>query len=467
MADNLPLYDEDLEFAVLSCLLMNPDQLPDVRAVLCPQDFFIIKHGWIYAAMLAVQDAGLPVDTITLLTELKARGQDEESGGMLFLHRLLDQSYDATNGKTYGILIQRLSARRQAVDSAGQIATSAFNPATSLQDLSEQIAGLAIRMSDLLQPEQHALSGDALLSHYYDTLERRVQSPSRGITLPWASTGELLPVLPLGSVIIFKGATGKGKTILLEQGAEWAAALGEEVFYVTTELTEDDMMDRMAARQLGLSRAALHSTSLVPATVIADLQARIGPWIDRLSYWRPSGQTAATIYQRIVRAIDDGARYIAIDYLQECVNHHKPGITPKQALDNFTRAIYEIAKDRLVTFFIASQVTTTDHGVVTYGSAVPEHKAAAVALLRTEETKTFEQVELEEGRKLTAEPGTRSLWATLEFTKNNLGGVGKVPLLMDGARYRFLDETEVNRKNVSLDLVPMYDAKPDPVYRGD
>src|SRR5262249_52532755 len=46
----------EAEEAVLGSLLIDPDALDEIRPVLFPTDFYILRHGWIYESLLAIQD---------------------------------------------------------------------------------------------------------------------------------------------------------------------------------------------------------------------------------------------------------------------------------------------------------------------------------------------------------------------------------------------------------------------------
>jgi len=55
------------ERGILDCILLDPDELPGVRAILSSETaFYTHEHRTIYHAMCALVDAGTALDTITL-----------------------------------------------------------------------------------------------------------------------------------------------------------------------------------------------------------------------------------------------------------------------------------------------------------------------------------------------------------------------------------------------------------------
>ena len=69
-----PSADVSLEQAVLDAVLAEPEQLAAVRAVLDPRAFYRQQHRAIYRAALDLDDAGEPVDVLTVEAALSRAG---------------------------------------------------------------------------------------------------------------------------------------------------------------------------------------------------------------------------------------------------------------------------------------------------------------------------------------------------------------------------------------------------------
>src|SRR5690349_20771012 len=75
MADVLPPHSAEAEEAVLGSLMIDPAAAPRVAAFLTPGDFYIVKNGWIYDAILTV---GEKADLLTVSAELARNNLLEE-----------------------------------------------------------------------------------------------------------------------------------------------------------------------------------------------------------------------------------------------------------------------------------------------------------------------------------------------------------------------------------------------------
>lgn len=62
------------EIALMGSLLIDPDAIEVVAAVVAPEDFASVRWREVFAAMLALRARGAAVDYVTVCDELAARG---------------------------------------------------------------------------------------------------------------------------------------------------------------------------------------------------------------------------------------------------------------------------------------------------------------------------------------------------------------------------------------------------------
>ena len=83
--DRLPPQNVEAEEAVLGSLLIDPDAIIRIAAVLKADDFYREKHGWIYDAIFTLHERREPVDFLTVVDELERREQLDELGGAAYI----------------------------------------------------------------------------------------------------------------------------------------------------------------------------------------------------------------------------------------------------------------------------------------------------------------------------------------------------------------------------------------------
>ncbi len=206
----------EAEEAVLGSVLINPDALLDVATFLRAEDFFLVKNGWIWDAILAVQERRDPIDFLTVTNELNGQQRLQEVGGPVYVSRLMDAVPSAIHAEAYGRIVERTALRRRLLGAASEVAQLACNEAENIEvvlDKSEQaLFGVSERrLTRDLQPIKR------VVKEYYDRVKRLSERDELLLGVPTGFRGldELLGGLQRSDLIIVAGRPGMGKTGLL------------------------------------------------------------------------------------------------------------------------------------------------------------------------------------------------------------------------------------------------------------
>jgi replicative DNA helicase len=123
-----PPCNPEAEQAVLGALILRPDALHAVAAMLTPGDFYREAHGVIYQAILDLDRDGKPIDLVTVNGLLKERGQLDKVGGTMFLAALSDQVGFAVNAESYAGIVADKARLRRFIDKAQELTQACFQP---------------------------------------------------------------------------------------------------------------------------------------------------------------------------------------------------------------------------------------------------------------------------------------------------------------------------------------------------
>ena len=446
MPETQVLYPNSVEAeeAVLGSVLLDPDALDDLAGKLAPDDFFIVRNGWVWEAMLRLYRRDTKIDYVTVVEELRAQKRLDDIGGAAYITYLINHTPASIYAGAYAWIVDTASYRRQAQRSASEIARAAQD-AETVEDLRSLIDEAFMRLSEATPEENTFLRGRDALDYYADILRARTgETASELLTMPWEGFARQVPGVKGGKVILVSGFSGEGKTIVLEGLADWWAMLGHRIFYITTELTREDMLDRMVCRHTGLPYVEVIAPSASARNIQLELARKVSGWLPNIDYWETNGAAASAIYAQIKRAIKHGRRIIMIDYLSEAVGFQTKGREMKDAIDSFFRTIHTLAKQTGVDFVVASQQSPTDHGPRVFGSSIPNQKAALHIRLETQKAKTAKMVTVD-NRLITVREDDPDPFMLAVIEKNNFGAKKPdVVLFKDGARFRFLDGSEVS-----------------------
>ena len=124
-------HNREAEEATIGSVLIDPFALRTL-AFLNPEDFYIVKHRWIWEAFLSLSKKGLEVDLVTVSDEMERAGNLADAGGPAYLTSLVNQVPSALNADNYGRVVQEYSVRRKMIDAANETAKLAFDTETNI-----------------------------------------------------------------------------------------------------------------------------------------------------------------------------------------------------------------------------------------------------------------------------------------------------------------------------------------------
>jgi replicative DNA helicase len=119
----------EAEQSVLGALMLDNSRLDAVLAVITEQDFYRQDHRVIFRMMLALQEAGQPMDVITLSEELHKHNELDRVGGLGYLVDMANNTPSAANIIAYANIVRERSTLRQLIEAAQEISKSSMNPA--------------------------------------------------------------------------------------------------------------------------------------------------------------------------------------------------------------------------------------------------------------------------------------------------------------------------------------------------
>ena len=91
----------EAEQAVLGCVLMDPNCMPQVLIYLRPEYFYLPQHKEIFSVMVSLDALGNKIDPLIILETLKNNGTYDEAAGKNYLFQLA-QSVPTTSNVEIG-----------------------------------------------------------------------------------------------------------------------------------------------------------------------------------------------------------------------------------------------------------------------------------------------------------------------------------------------------------------------------
>ncbi|MEA3308814.1 MAG: replicative DNA helicase [Chloroflexota bacterium] len=240
------------EEAVLGAVIIDPEGLFQILPFLRAEHFYLRKHRWIYEALVAIHERRVPLDFLTLTTELEQHEHLAGVGGGAYISQLINVVPSALNIESYAHMVEETSVRRNLLAAAGDIAKLAYEEEQSINevvDRSEQ-ALFAIsqkRASRDLRPIQEVADS------YYRWVENLYEHRGEVMGVPsgFHDLDKMLGGFQRSDLLILAARPGVGKTSLMLSLAVKAAKLGKRTAIFSLEMSAEQLVQRMVS---GVSR---------------------------------------------------------------------------------------------------------------------------------------------------------------------------------------------------------------------
>ncbi len=134
----IPPHDTGAELAVLRAVLNSayadtaPETLDVAAGIVKPDDFYSDANRRIFRALLAIRDAGEPIEVLSLHRRLESAGELEATGGAAYIGEILQEISLPFHAAFYsGIIADKAKLRRAAYVAAGLLAECQAPDATA------------------------------------------------------------------------------------------------------------------------------------------------------------------------------------------------------------------------------------------------------------------------------------------------------------------------------------------------
>lgn len=232
--------------AVLGALLLAPEWLPQVRALLAESDFRLASHRAIYRTLVRLEHEGEPIDTLTLGNALRVTGDLDRIGGIGTISGLAAGTPSAANVLRYAAIVAQKARLRELAGLAAELHAGATSAQADLGELVRKAGATLSRLAN-------AGAGAAVEIIRGDTVTPEAVS--------WLWPGHIA----CKKIHIVGGAPGTGKTTLvlgflaaITCGGRWPdgtrAPLGDVAIWSGEDGIEDTLAPRLLACGADMSR---------------------------------------------------------------------------------------------------------------------------------------------------------------------------------------------------------------------
>jgi replicative DNA helicase len=356
---NEPPYSQEAEEAVIGAVLINPNSFLTVASFLKADDFYLLRHSYVWQAMQRLHERKEPIDNITLGKELEDLGMLNEVGGHAFITQLISNTPTSVHAEVYGRLVERAAIRPKLIRASDEIRALALNEEMTIESVTTEAELKLFDVTDNQLKREFVSMNDAV-NEYFDRIEHLMQSSTESIGLPsgFRDLDALLGGFQKSDLLIFAGRPGMGKSSFLLSAAVNAARIGGRIAIFTMEMGVDQLTQRMISMETGIASQKLRLGQLNPNEYSRFVEAagrvsRFPIYIDDTPALNPIQMR--TKCRRLQH--EHGIDLVIVDYMQLMNAGGQYQNNRVQEISYISRAMKELARELKVPVFSAAQLS--------------------------------------------------------------------------------------------------------------
>lgn len=226
-------HSKEAEQAILGSVLLNGDAILQAIETVKVGDFFLDSHRRIYSRMLELAERGEIIDGISVSDALKAEGEFEQVGGMLYLSALLDGAGSSITG--WAQIVQRKALARRLLNAGQQIANIALDDPDA-ESLLGDCQRLFYQACEENQPSPFVSLMDAAQEWLFEVEQQQSGTQGTGLKTGLYALDDPLGGLQRQELTVIAGRPSQGKTTLSLDAARRLGSKGAIGAYFSIEM---------------------------------------------------------------------------------------------------------------------------------------------------------------------------------------------------------------------------------------
>ena len=355
-------HDRMAEQAVLGAIIIQNSILLQILDILNTDDFFSPANQHIFAAMqeMAAQEPPVPIDELTLLSQLQSKQQLEQTGGVDYLNELSQGTPVAENAEFYAHIVREKGQLRDIILTAHEVAKRGQEE--NAENISEFIAEATDRLQSIdartrLKSYSHLKE---VLAINFEELEKVSESPENvtGVPTGFTELDDLTRGLQKGDLIIIAARPSMGKTALAINMALYASGHAQiPVLFFSLEMPKEHIAMRLICSEAKVNNRKLlvgnleqddwdklmeGTTHMMEAPLLIDDRSAISP-----NYIRKVIRQAKKEFPAL--------GLVVIDYVQ-LMQSNLRNPSREQEMSEISRSLKAIAKEFSLPMVVLSQL---------------------------------------------------------------------------------------------------------------
>ncbi|MBI4811611.1 MAG: replicative DNA helicase [Ignavibacteriales bacterium] len=265
-ASHIPPQAVDVEKAVLGAMLIEREAVPKVLEILDPQSFYNPTHYKIFQAMMSLFEKGDPIDAVTIVEELRRRGQLNAEEDRVYITELTHDTTSAANVDYHARIVLEKALMRNLITASSEVASRAYRDTEDALELLDEAESKIFQISERRMKRSFVPINRAL----HETFEMLQEIHGKhsgviGVPSGFPALDEKTGGFQKSDLIIVAGRPSQGKTAFALSTARNAALHKEKrtaAAIFSLEMSERQLIIRMLSSEAKVNAHELRTGRL-------------------------------------------------------------------------------------------------------------------------------------------------------------------------------------------------------------
>lgn len=240
--------NQEAEIAVLGSLIIDRDAIAVSIPILDSSSFYTDANQKIYAAIITLFDHNKAVDVLTLVEELKKRGDLDKVGGPSYIASLASAIPTAANIEHYARIVKEKSVVRSLIGTSTVIIQECYSNQTDVDDLLDKAETMIFDIASKKYSETKSVVLKDIIKDSIETIDNLYQRKENitGVPTSFHELDVMTAGLQKSDLIVIAGRPSMGKSALAASIAEYAGVVEKiPVAFFSLEMSKEQLVQRM------------------------------------------------------------------------------------------------------------------------------------------------------------------------------------------------------------------------------
>lgn len=234
--DSAGTHNIEAESAVLGCMMLGCN-----APALNTEDFYLGRHQLIFQALVDMQDAGEPIDYVTVVNKLMPhRERFESCGGLGYITSLPDFVADVKNIEGYATVVKNCARDRRLKHKAASI-----QGATDIDTLEQRVAEFFEEAEKVSGDKHDFTAASVLAKDAFKKYERIANGEKPKLVECGLWSIDRQKLFAPTRLVFLGGSSAMGKTSVGMRIARGAAERGNRVLFISIEMPKEQLADKL------------------------------------------------------------------------------------------------------------------------------------------------------------------------------------------------------------------------------